>query len=251
MQNTLTDHQWTQEVQLIARESRRKPQSDNLIIRPIVILSSQPRPENGCYLFLVKKENQPCCCDNANIALSQYGLNIWSSLEYLPFLASAFAASGIAWGSRITPLFCFSQTSSIVFHQSHLHHQTRMLDREIFTFEFKRKHCLRPHPRRNPLWWFLGFSRIGQKVGFGDFRHFLGFFSDRPLAGHCLPARGWTPSPQSWFGIKQRSAKPHICDHNFHHHYHQYTLQKNLWDDQIIKIRSHWFLRRWPGLKKH
>ena len=132
----------------------------------------------------------------------------------------------------ITPLFCFSQTSSIVFHQSYLHHQTRMLDREIFTFEFKRKHCLRPHPRRNPLWWFLGFSRIGQKVGFGDFRHFLGFFSDRPLAEHCLPARGWTPSPQSWFGIKQRSAKPHIGDHHFHHHYHQYTAKKSLrWPD--------------------
>ena len=253
MQNTLTHHQWTQEVQLIARESRRKPQSDNLIIRPIVILSSQPQPENGCHLFLVKKENQPCCCDNANIVGCP--LSVW--FEHL-IISWVFIISGLRiccfWHCmrpRITPLFCFSQTSSIVFHQSYLHHQTRMLDREIFTFEFKRKHCLRPHPRRNPLWWFLGFSRIGQKVGFGDFRHFLGFFSDRPLAGHCLPARGWTPSPQSWFGIKQRSAKPHICDHHFHHHYHQYTLQKNLWDDQIIKIRSHWFFRRWPGLKNH
>ena len=182
-------------------------------------------------------------------------LSVW--FEHL-IISWVFISSGLRiccfWHCmrpRITPLFCFSQTSSIVFHQSYLHHQTRMLDREIFIFEFKGKHCFRPHPRRNPLWWFLGFSRIGQKVGFGDFRHFLGFFSDRPLAGHCLLARGWTPSPQSWFGIKQRSAKPHICDHHFHHHYHQYTLQKNLWDDQIIKIRSHWFLRRWPGLKNH
>ena len=89
-------------------------------------------------------------------------------------------------------------------------------------------------------WWVLG-----------TFDIFWAFSPiDLWLGIACLPV-GEPPSPQSWFGIKQRSAKPHICDHHFHHHYHQYTLQKNLWDDQIIKIRSHWFLRRWPGLKNH
>ena len=90
MQNTLTHHQWTQEVQLIARESRRKPQSDNLIIRPIVILSSQPRHEHGCHLFLVKKENQPCCFDNANIVGCP--LSVW--FEHL-IISWVFIISGL------------------------------------------------------------------------------------------------------------------------------------------------------------
>ena len=194
MQNTLAHHQWTQEVQLIARESRRKPQSDNLIIRPIVILSSQPRPEHGCHLFLVKKENQPCCCDNANIVGCP--LSVW--FEHL-IISWVFISSGLRiccfWHCmrpRITPLFCFSQTSSIVFHQSYLHHQTRMLDLRNFHLWIQTKTLPPPSSKAEPSVVVFRVFKDWSKGGFWGLSTFFGLFL-RSTSGWALPACPWVP----------------------------------------------------------